>query len=90
MAESFTHDPQAILDYHIDLTNWLPTGDTVASCSWTVPTGLTKESESNSTTVCSVWISGGAAGTTYTVTCHFVTSQGREDDRSIELECEER
>lgn len=33
----------------------------------------------------SVRVSGGASGTTYVVTCHVVTSDGQEFDRSAEL-----
>ena len=91
MAEAFLHDPSDVLDYYVDLTDWLSTGDYVSSCAWTVPSPLVKDSEANTNTHCVVWVSGtGVVGTTYTLVCHFVTNDGRESQRSVELKCQER
>jgi hypothetical protein len=77
-------DPNDILDYSIDFADWLGT-DTLATVTWTVPTGLTKGSQSNSSTVALVWLSGGTAGATYEVLCRITTAGGRTHDKSVKL-----
>jgi hypothetical protein len=89
MVKQFTKDPSATLDYTIDWSNWLGT-DTISTSTWTVPNGLTKESDSNTTTTATVWLSGGTVGEIYTVTNHIVTTSGREDDRSIRIAMAQR
>jgi hypothetical protein len=79
------HDPNAVLDYTIDWSDWLPSGDTILSSSWSVPAGLTEDSSSNTSTTATVWISGGTAGTNYRITNHITTTEGRQDDRTIPL-----
>lgn len=82
-------DPNAKLDYALDWTAYLAGADTIASAAWTVPAGLTKVSEANTTTTTTVRISGGTAGTEYTVTCHIVLASGQEDERSITIVAQE-
>lgn len=80
----FEKDPQAIWPYTIDYVNLLPTGETISSVTWTVPTGITKVSQANTTTTATVVLSGGTAGQRYEVLCHIVTTpSGYEDDRTI-------
>lgn len=82
-------DPNALLDYVADWSEWLDT-DTIATSTWTVPAGLTNEGEQNTTTTATVWLSGGTAGTSYTVTNRISTAGGRTDDRSITVKVKER
>lgn len=86
---TFTKDPDAILDYAVDWSRWLA-GDTIAASVWLVPTGLTKVSDSNTATRAIVWLSGGSAGVTYTVTNRITTAAGRTEDRSFAVRVEER
>lgn len=86
---SYAKDPDAVLDYLIDWTAWLD-GDTIATSTWTVETGLTKDSDSNTTTTTTIWVSGGTAGTNYEATNHIVTDGGREDDRTLTFIIRER
>lgn len=86
---SFLHDPNAVLDYTVDWSDWLG-ADTLASVTWTVPTGVTKASQSNTTTTATAWISGGTAGTDYSLGCKVVTAGGRTDERTIVLQVRER
>lgn len=96
MATRFKHDPDALLDYAVDWTSWLAVGEAISSVVWTVPAGLTEESspvgwsEPDPDNARTVWISGGAAGTDYTVGCKITTDVGRVDERSIVLEAQER
>lgn len=84
-------DPEAILDYKIDWNLWL-NGDTIVSSSFTVsPSGaLTVDSEANNTTEATVWLSGGDRGRKYKVINHIVTAAGRETDRTILMEIQDK
>lgn len=101
MASSFVHDPQAVLDYKWDWaadtngsgsSDWLASGETISSHAIAAVTGITKDSSALTDTNTSVtaWYSGGTALVDYDVTCHIVTSDGREDDRTITLKVRER
>ena len=78
---TFEKDPDAVLDYTRDWSPFLGT-DTIATSTFTVPTGLTKVTETNNTTTATVWLSGGTAHSMYVVTNRITTAGGRTDDRS--------
>ena len=86
---TFTKDPNAILDYSVDWAKWLA-GDEIVTSDWTVPAGLTKVSDTKTTTKTTAWLSGGAAAQSYTVTNRITTTGGRTEDRSFTLKVEER
>ena len=69
-------DPQDIRTYTFDWSAWLTSlsSDTVATSVWVVPSGLTNVAESNTTVLASVKLSGGTAGTTYTVSNRITTT----------------
>jgi hypothetical protein len=90
MTNIFTKDPDAVLDYQWDWSEWLAAGETISSFDTTIPTGLTLDSESNTNTAVTAWLSGGTVDTGYKVICHIVTSEGREDDRSIYINVRQR
>jgi hypothetical protein len=90
MAKLYPKDPQAVLDFKVDWSDWLAVGETISTSTFSVSSGITKDSESNTTTVGTVWLSGGTAGTTYTATNHIVTNQSRTDERTIEIRVEQR
>jgi hypothetical protein len=90
MTNVFTKDPDAILDYQWDWSEWLATGETITTAVITVPTGLTLDSQDDTTTTITAWLSGGTVGDGYQVTCEITTSASRTDDRSIYLICRER
>ena len=83
-------DPNATLDYSVDWSAWLPTGDTISQSAWTVPAGLTKGAESVGTGVATVWLSGGTVGTRYGIVNRITTAAGRIDDRTLTLVVQER
>ena len=91
ILRAYRKDPSAKLDYTIDwgTLGWLVGSDTIASATWTVPTGLTKDSSSASSTMATVWLSGGTAGVDYDVVCHVITVGGREDDRTLRIQVRE-
>lgn len=81
----FIKDPDAVLDYTVDWATWLGT-DTISTSSWPViPAGITKDSDTNSTTIATIWLSGGTIGETYQLTNRIVTAGGRTDDRTITI-----
>ncbi len=90
MADSYIKDPDAVLDYQWNWATWLPTGDTIASATVTAETGLTVDSDSNTATVVTAWLSGGTVGESYGVTCRVVTADGRTDDRTITIIVQEQ
>ena len=86
----FRKDPQATLDYHLDWSSWLETGDTITASTWFLPAGLTQVVAAFSTSVATVWISGGTVGESYTVTNRITTADGRIDERSMTIRMEDR
>lgn len=86
---TFLKDPNAVLDYAVDWSRWLA-GDEIATSTWTVPAGLTKLSDSTTTTKATVWLAGGAVGQSYTVTNRITTTGGRTEERSLTIRVEER
>lgn len=80
----FNKDPQAILDYQIDWSAWL-VDDTIATSTWTVPTGITNTTSSNTTTTATIWLSGGTVGSQYKVVNTIVTAGGRTEERTLKI-----
>lgn len=89
MASFFVKDPDSVLDYQENWATWLGS-DTISASTWTVPTGITKDSDTNTTTTTTIWLSGGTAGEAYTLTNRIVTAGGRTSDRSIVVYVKER
>jgi len=90
MSNRFLKDPDAILDYIFDWEDWLEDGEFISSYVITIPDGLTQVNDGKSGYKVTVWLSGGTAGTDYTVSCKIVTSGGRTEERSIVLRVVER
>jgi len=91
----YQKDPSSKLPYGFDWTNWLdsesmPSGETIASAVWTIPTGLTGTGEQIGTVLTKVDISGGEAGSTYTVACKVTTTGGYITERSFEISVVQR
>ena len=88
--QTFRKDPDAELDYGFDWSDWLATGETITASAWTVPDGITEESKAFSDTATEIWLSGGTAGTSYTLQNEITTSAGRIDERSFLIMVAER
>lgn len=78
-------DPSDIMDYEADWSALLRTSETIATSAFTMPTGLTMASESNTTTTSTVWIGAGSTVGSYEVACTITTNQGRTLQRSWSL-----
>lgn len=87
---SFTKDPQARLDFSVDWDLWLKPDETIAESTWDVPDGITLDDEGHVDRSTTVWLTGGTARATYTVTNTITTSAGRVDQRSLYVVCQDR
>lgn len=89
---TITKDPNATLDYTLDLSAWLSEiVDTLDSVVTVNVIGVTVES----TTIVSgnkivAWISGGIVNSPASVTFRFTTVGGRTDDRTLAFTMKER
>jgi len=91
VEKSFVKDPDAVLDYAFDWTEfYLQSGETISAHTVSVETGLTKDSDSETDGVVTVWLSGGTVQESYLVECEIVTSLGRTEERSIYIAVEDR
>lgn len=83
-------DPADSLPYTLDWSAWLG-ADTISGAPvWTVPTGLTKVSQSNTGTSATAVISGGTPGKAYVIACRITTAAGAVAERSLELRVRSR
>jgi hypothetical protein len=84
---TYTKDPSAVLDYGFDWSDWLTSagGDTISTSTWTATTGITIASSSIASGVTIAWLSGGTAGSDYTLTNRIVTAGARTDERSMTI-----
>lgn len=84
-------DPNAVLDYTVDWTDWLtPVADVIVSVEWVPSTGITVVSSSNTSTTATAFVSGGVVDADEFVTCRITTAGGRTDDRTIYFSMTER
>lgn len=87
---SFRKDPQSVLDYGVDWSDWLASGETISTSAWTVPAGITKDSDTKGDTSTVIWLSGGTAGEIYTLANKITTTDSRTVERSIQIIVEQR
>lgn len=80
----FLKDPDEVLDYKFDWSTWLGS-DTIQSITLIVPSGITKDSDTNDTTSATIWLSGGTSGNDYKITNRIVTAGGRTAERAITI-----
>lgn len=71
---TFTKDPAEKLDYTIDWSEELTdVADSISSSAWTVESGITQEAVSAAAQSTKIWLSGGTAETSYTITNRITT-----------------
>ena len=92
MTRSFVKDPSDVLDYVIDWSAQMTEdgADTIALSTWTVPTGITQDSESETTTTATIWLSSGVDGTDYDCANKIVTAAARTYERTITIQVRNR
>lgn len=83
-------DPDSRLDFAFDWSAWLEADETIVSQSFEVALGdVVVDTDTELDGVVTVWLTGGTVGRAK-VTCHIVTSVGREDDRTMSITVKER
>lgn len=82
---TFEKDPQAVLDYSVDWTDFLETNETIFSSQWFNPEGITVDSNGHTDKVATVWLSGGTLGQSYELVNRITTDNNpaRVDERTI-------
>jgi hypothetical protein len=78
-------DSDEVLDYQIDWAANLAAGETISTSTFTVDNGLTIQSQSNTTTVTTVWLAAGTEGLTAKILNRVTTSGGRTMDQTVTL-----
>jgi hypothetical protein len=85
-------DPQAVMNYGIDWTDWLPEDASIASTEWTL-TNATRVHQAVDEGVSYVWLTPTVTSGTVTATCHVVLDTAPvslEDDRTLLLTVKDR
>jgi len=88
----FVKEPEALLDFTIDWSDWVAEGDVISSgVFFLLQSGLTIEDEGNTDTTHTAWLSGGISGTTYNVvsrvygTVQDINGDVRTDERVFDI-----
>ena len=88
-SNKFIKDPDSVLDYTVNWETWLD-GDTISASSWTIPVGLTEDSDTFGDSTATVWLSSGSVGVYYDIINHITTAAGREEDQTLIIRCMEK
>lgn len=81
---TYVKDPDALLDYKIDWSDYLAeVSDYIVSANASATAGIEIASSSKTSTAHIFYVSGGTVGLEYMITSRIWTNGGRRDDRSI-------
>jgi hypothetical protein len=93
MPKTYKHDPQDKADYTWNFGDLVPVGDEIASYTLTPEAGITYYDDSKHASpttgepnaAVTAWVrrDGGAVNARLGITCHVVTVDGREFDRTM-------
>lgn len=93
MIQVFVKRPDEVLDYVIDFTRWLSTGDTIQSVAGTVSSTesgtVAIDSTSHDEATATAFVSAGIDGETATVTLQVVTALGRTKEGFFKIRVKE-
>ena len=81
----FYKQPDEVLDYDIDLTDWMADSDTVTGTTASADSGLTVTVSNATTTTPKIWCSSGTDGATYKVTATITTDGGRTKEVDFKI-----
>jgi hypothetical protein len=97
-------DKDETLDFSIDWSRFLSGSEILSSVAWkikdadgekvdfdpsTTVNGLTLQTQSNTTTVATVYLQDGTDNTQYTLYCNITTSTGRVAERPVKIRIRE-
>lgn len=88
--DTFAKDPDAVLDFAFNWSDWLEDDETISTYDITVSDGITLDSDIEADNVVTVWLSGGEDSRRYNVACKIVTSLARTDERTMRIMVMER
>ena len=81
-----------MLDWTHDWSAYLQSAETISTSIWSIsPTTvspLTQDSESETTTTATIWLSGGLLGQVYRAVNRITTSQNRTEERTLVVRVE--
>lgn len=83
-------DPLSSLGYTVDWSDFLATGETIASSSWVIPDGVISASDGFTDIETGIQISGGDDGEDYILQNTITTSLGNVVQRDIKLKVRNR
>lgn len=86
----YDHSPSSSLDYGVDWSSWLLSGEEILTSDWDISPSLTLSSPASSTTLTSVFVTGGEVGVIYRLTNTITTSLSKTDNRVLILSCKHR
>jgi hypothetical protein len=86
---TFQKDPNAVLDYTLDWSDWLG-DDTIVNSTWIVPVGIANGGAVYSSTTTTIWLSGGTAGISYSIYNQITTAGGRTEKRTFKVNALDR
>ena len=81
--------PNEVHDFQMDYSDELG-ADTINTSTWTLDSGITKDSDSNTDTTVKAWVSSGTLGKTYKVLNKIVTEAGRTHEKVWYLRIQEQ
>ena len=91
---TITHDPEAILDYGWALGSLIDDTDSIDTASFVAPDGAQCTLGSITGTTVYGWLSitdrDSLLGKTIGVTCHWATTNGRTDERTLFFKIKDR
>ena len=82
ISTTFCKASGEVLDYKVDWDDWLQS-ETISTSTWKASSGVTIDSNTNSTTDATVWLSGGTVGAVYTVVNTIATTAARTAARGF-------
>ena len=84
-------DPEAVMNYSVDYSTFLESGDSISSQTTTVDAGMTVDSSSihNNNKQVLMQLSSGVAGTAYTVKVTANTNDGLTFVHRFRIKCEQ-
>ena len=78
-------DPDEVLDYGFIWTDLMVEGDAITNSEWLSASGINIDSDTHTSDITVVWLSGGAVGDQYDLTNRVTTAAGRVFDRTARI-----
>ena len=89
-------DTEAVLDYSVDWTTWMPSGDSINTSTWSIAAisgdtdALTVDSSAKTSYVATAVLSGGTDGNIYTVSNTIATVNNITERRHFRVSVKAR